>query len=45
MVVGKDQLMILLVQVTKYLHFNQQLKRDVVATIVYEITPNPSDHK
>ncbi|XP_038884105.1 PITH domain-containing protein 1 isoform X1 [Benincasa hispida] len=22
-----------------------QLKRDVVATIVYEITPNPSDHK
>ncbi|XP_010911743.1 uncharacterized protein [Elaeis guineensis] len=22
-----------------------QLKRDVVATIVYEVTPNPSDHK
>ncbi|KAF2603492.1 hypothetical protein F2Q70_00027909 [Brassica cretica] len=22
-----------------------QLKRDVVATIVYEIRPNPSDHK
>jgi len=22
-----------------------QLKRDVVATIVYELTPNPSDHK
>lgn len=22
-----------------------QLKRDVIATIVYEVTPNPSDHK
>ncbi|KAF8400959.1 hypothetical protein HHK36_014262 [Tetracentron sinense] len=22
-----------------------QLKRDVVATIVYEVMPNPSDHK
>lgn len=22
-----------------------QLKRDVVATIVYELMPNPSDHK
>lgn len=25
--------------------FIVQLKRDVVATIVYELMPNPSDHK
>lgn len=28
-----------------FLECHLQLKRDVVATIVYEVTPNPSDHK
>lgn len=35
----------LVLQIIHVLGYDEQLKRDVVATIVYELRPNPSDHK
>lgn len=42
---GQESCCRIVLKINTLLYINLQLKRDVVATIVYELMPNPSDHK